>query len=173
MLRYALLTALAFFLVPANTRQIPETHAVTLSDAPINLPADLKGHPTVLILGFSQRSREAVTQWALRLAADYRDSPTVLYFEMPVLTEVPRLLRGVVIRKIKQDVPPRAQPRFVPITDHAEEWRSLTGYDKDAGEDAAYLVLLNASGAVKSHQAEGPPTDASYASLRRQIEAVN
>ncbi len=169
----ALLTALAFGFSPGIAHEIPETHATTLSDKPINLPADLKGHPTILIVGFSQHSRDAVTQWAQRLAADYRDSPTVLYYEMPVLTEVPRLLRGVVIRKIKQDVPPRAQPRFIPITDHADEWRTLTGYDKDHAEDAAYLVLLNASGTVKSHQAEGPPTDATYASLRRQIEAVN
>ena len=168
-----ILSALLFLSVSAPTQSIPETHATTLANAPVNLPADLKGHPTVLILGFSQSSREAVTKWARRLAADYRDSPTVLYYEMPVVAEVPRMLRGMVIRKIRQDVPERAQPRFVPITDHEEEWKAVSGYSKQGGEDAAYLIVLDPTGKVQSRRAAGVPTDESYAAVKQTLEAMS
>ncbi len=168
-----MLAALLSFSLPAASETIPETHAMTLANAPVNLPADLKGHPTVLILGFSQSSREAVTKWARRLAADYRDSPTVLYYEMPVVAEVPRMLRGMVIRRIRQDVPERAQPRFVPITDHEDEWKAVSGYSKQGGEDAAYLIVLDPTGKVQSRQAAGIPTDQTYAAVKQSLEVMS
>jgi len=157
----------------AQSIRIPDTHATSFSGAPIDLPQSLNGHTAVLILGFSQNSREAVTAWALRLAADYRDSPTVLYYEMPVLAGVPHILRGFVLGKIKKDVPPRAQPRFVPILDHESDWKLATGFTSQGREDNAYLVVVDGTGAIRSRIASGLPTDQAYAELKRSLEAAS
>jgi hypothetical protein len=154
----------------AQSARIPDTHATSFSGATVDLPQSLRGHTTVLILGFSQGSRAAVTAWALRLAADYRDSPTVLYYEMPVLAGVPHLLRGVVLGKIKKDVPPRAQPHFVPILDHESDWKLLTGFNKQGREDAAYLLVVDGTGAIRSRLTSGLPTDQTYADLKHHLE---
>src|SRR5450756_1509470 len=81
--------------------RIPEVHGTSLAEQQVHLPKDLQGRIGVLVLGFTQGSRDAVAGWGKRLSADYADSPTVAYYEMPVLAGVPRFIRGMVIGKIK------------------------------------------------------------------------
>ena len=168
----AFLPAALLLTLGTPDQRIPQTHATTLTGSPIDLPQALTGHTTVLVLGFSEKSRDAVTLWGRRLAADYRDSSTILYYEMPVVADVPKILRGMVIRRIKQDVPPRAQPRLVPIQDHEDDWKAIAGFSKQASEDSAYLLLVDSDGKVRSHQAVDPPTDQSYAQIKRKLEEI-
>ena len=85
--------------------KIPALHGTVLSGEKVDLPEALRGKAGVLVLGFSKASRNEVAGWGRRLALDYRDSDTVIYFEMPMLAGVPRMLRGWVTGKIKEDVP--------------------------------------------------------------------
>ncbi len=166
------LALLSPLLSPALLRaqtHIPELHATAFSGDQVDLPQGLRGHTAVLIVGFSQSSRDSITGWSRRLAADYRSSPTVLYYEMPVLAGVPKFLRGAVLGKIKKDVPARAQPRFVPIVDHEDEWKSAVGFDRP---DDAYLLLVDGSGTIRSHMAAAAPTDQTYADLKHRLEAI-
>lgn len=173
------LLSLALLLPPLLHAQerIPELHATAFSGETVDLPQGLRGHTAVLIVSFSQGSRDSVTGWSRRLADDYRNSPTVLYYEMPVLAAVPRFLRGVVMGKIKKDVPPRDQPRFVPIVDHEAEWRSAVGFGKQdtghpAGADDAYLLVVDGFGTIRFRTAAPAPTDQTYAELKRRLEAT-
>jgi hypothetical protein len=85
--RYFLLALLTMSWLGASNdcraERIPEVHGTSLSNAAVNLPEALKGKVGVLVLGFSRDSREADSAWGKRLAADYRESPTVVYYEMP------------------------------------------------------------------------------------------
>ena len=144
---------------------MPEVHTTSLSNEEVRLPEGLQGKQGVLVIGFSRNSREAVTAWGRRLAADYRESPSVVYYEMPVLASVPRLVRGLVLRQIKASVPERAQPRFVPLLDKEEEWRSAAHFDKP---DEAYVLLVDGKGFIR-WQTEGGPTDRQYAELKEQL----
>ena len=173
------LFSLALLLSPLLHAQqrIPELHATAFSGETVDLPQGLRGHTAVLIVSFSQGSRESVTGWSRRLAADYRSSPTVLYYEMPVLAAVPRFLRGVVLGKIKKDVPSREQPRFVPIVDHEDDWRNAVGFGKQnaghpAGADDAYLLVVDGFGTIRFRMAAPAPTDQTYAELKRQLESI-
>ena len=157
---------------PAPLPRVPELHATSFAGEPVNLPDSLRGHASVLIVAFSENARGSVTLWSRRLAADFRDSPTVLYYEMPVLTGVPHFLQGLVLGKIKKDVPPRAQPRFVPILDHEKEWKAVTGEGTRGGEDDAYLLVVDGGGNVRSELIAGAPTDATYAELKRRVESL-
>ena len=86
---------LAFLLHQALVAQkIPELHGTTFSGQAVSLPEAFRGKVGILVIGFSQGSREAVTVWGTKLAADYLDSPSVAYYEIPVLASVPKLIRG-------------------------------------------------------------------------------
>ena len=157
---------------PTPPQRVPELHATSFAGQPVNLPDALRGHASVLIVVFSQSARGSVTLWSRRLAADFGDSPTVLYYEMPVLTGVPHFLQGLVLGRIKQDVPAGAQPRFVPILDHEKEWKAITGEGTRGGQDDAYLLVVDGAGNVRSEMVAGAPTDATYADLKRRLEML-
>ena len=147
--------------------QIPAVSANTLAGEPVHLPADLHGKAGILVLGFGKDARGQVRDWGKRLAADYFTSPTVLYYEMPVVAGVPRLMRGLVMKQIASEVSDRGKHHFVPITDNETRWRSLA-HVTDANQ--AYILLVNASGNVEWTTA-GPLTDAAFAAVQAHIPA--
>ena len=153
--------------VPAD--QIPPVHATALTGEKIDLPSGLNGRVGVLVIGFSQGSRDAVAGWGKRLAGEYRASTTVIYYEMPLLESVPGLLRGYVVRKIGESIPDAGKSRFVPVLDHEKDWKRLTGYK---GGDAAYVVVVESSGAVRC-KLQGPASDANFAELKRQVASAH
>lgn len=166
-------SALALLLATATAGtqpplHVPPVHGKTLSGAAVELPEALHARTGVLVLGFSQAARAEVAAWARRLAADYRDSPTVTYYEMPVLAGAPRLLRGWVLGKVAEDVPDRAKPRVLPVLDHEADWKTLAGYERD---DSAYILLVNEQGEVLG-RLQGPVTDALAAQLRVKLNAI-
>ena len=147
---------------------IPQVHAQLLTGAPINLPADLHGKPTILVLGFSQGSRDQVTGWAQRLGPDYRDAPDVAYYEAADLEPVPRVLRGWVTKKIRETMPAPAQTHFLTLTDHESEWKSAAGFT--TGDDA-YLLLLDRDGTIR-WTTHGPTSDQAYTALKQHLEPL-
>ncbi|WP_263383161.1 TlpA family protein disulfide reductase [Granulicella arctica] len=153
---------------PATSQIIPEVHGTTLSGTPVDLPAALKGKVGILVIGFSQGSRDAVTVWGKKLAADYYDSPRVLYYEMPVLASVPRLMRGFVTSRIKAAVSDRGKSHFIPLTEDEPVWRSLVHYK---APDDPYLLLVDAQGTVR-WQTQGQASDVTYAAMKQQVDQL-
>ena len=147
---------------------IPEVHGMTFSGDAVDLPKMLSGKVAVLVIGFSRDSREPVAAWGRRLAAEYKGSGAVVYYEMPMLAEVPRMLRGVVLRSMRKEVPERAQPRFVPLTEDEARWKDLVGYGRP--EDA-YVVVLDGAGKVSGRE-HGPATEASFAEVKAKVASA-
>jgi hypothetical protein len=146
--------------------RVPELHGTSFTNQPVHLPQDLKGRVGVLVIGFTQGSRDAVTAWAKRLATDYYDSPAVAYYNMPVTAGVPKFMRGYVTGKIKDSVSDRGKPHFVPITENETAWKTLTHYQQ--GDDA-YVVVVDGEGKVL-WQTHGSFTEANYAAMKAQVE---
>ena len=164
-------TALALSLIASaglSEPRIPAVHGTTFSDAKVDLPEDLNGKVGILVVGFSQGSRDAVTVWGRKLATDYYDSPGVLYYEMPMLASVPRFMRGFVQGRIKASVSDRGKPHFLPLTEDEATWRALTHY---SAPDDPYILLVDGKGTIR-WQTQGPPSDATYAALKQQVDAL-
>lgn len=156
---------------PAPSRppqRIPDVHTTSFSGDLVDLPAMLSGKLAILILGFSRGSRAQATLWGRRLPTDYFYSPDVLYFEMPVLEAVPRLLRGAILRSIKSEVSALSQPHFAPLTSDEQRWRAIVHYNRP---DDAYVLLVDSSGLIQA-QFQGEPTDATYQELKRRVEQL-
>lgn len=147
---------------------IPEVHAELLTGTQINFPADLRGKTTVIVIGFSQGSRDQVAAWGLRLAPDYHGVRDVAYYEVAEIEAAPRLLRGYILKKIKESVPERAYPHFIAVTDHEPEWKAATHFQ---AKDEAYLVLIDPAGQVQ-YTTHGTTSDAAYATLKQRIETL-
>jgi hypothetical protein len=148
--------------------RIPAVHGTTFSDARVDLPEDLNGKVGILVVGFTQGSRDAVTVWGKRLAADFYDSPTVAYYEMPCLASVPKFMRGFVEGRIKASVSDRGKPHFLPFTEDETSWRALVHY---GAPDVPYILLVDGAGTVR-WQTQGPPTDATYSALKQQLATL-
>ena len=152
----------------AISEHIPDVHGTSLDGRTVDLPAQLRGRAAVLVLGFTKDARTPVRDWGRRLAADYAASPTISYFEMPVLASVPRHLRGFVLRQIAADVSDRGKPHFVAITADEPRWRALVHYNQPAD---AYVLLVDSNGVVRT-TLSGPLTAAAYTALQRDIAAL-
>jgi hypothetical protein len=168
LLAFAILGTYRFTSAATEDLRVPAMHGTALSGDPVVLPDVLQGKVGVLVVGFSQTSRDEVTAWGKRLAAEYRDNPGVLYYEMPVLASVPKMLRGWVTGRIKSTVPPRAQPRFVPIDAQEADWKKAARF---SSPDAAYILVVDGTGAVK-WTTYGALTDDLYATVRQHVEAL-
>ena len=164
-LRWLLLLCAATTL-QASSQTIPPVHSALFDGTPIDLPDALHGRSAVLILGFSQAAGPQVAAWGKRLAADFRNDPSVAWFEMPMLESVPRLLRGFVLRRIKQGVSEQGRATFLPIADHEAEWKALAGYKQP---NDAYILVVDPDGHVRT-RSEGPLNDAAYAAMRTQVK---
>ncbi|MBB5343596.1 hypothetical protein [Tunturibacter empetritectus] len=153
----------------AAGERIPEVHGTSFANLAVNLPAALQGKSVgILVIGFSRGSREEVTGWATKIAADYRTSTVVAYYELPIVAGVPGFVRGVVLRSIKSSTPERAQPRVVPVTNNEAGWKAITHYGE---ADDAYLLVVDNQGNVV-WQTQGQPTDKAYAALKQQVESL-
>jgi hypothetical protein len=153
----------------AAGERIPDVHSTSFADQAVNLPTDLWGKAAgILVLGFSRGSREAVTGWATKIAGDYRTSDVVAYYELQVVASVPGFVRGILLRSIKSSAPERAHKRIVPITTNEAEWRTVVHYSQP---DDPYVLVVDGQGNVV-WQTQGEPTDAAYAVLKQQVEAL-
>ncbi len=150
------------------TVRIPPVHGTLLSGEKLNLPEELKGTVGVLVLGFSRASGDVVAQWGKRLARDYNGVGDVLYCEMSVLESVPGILRGYVVRKISEAVPAVAKGHFLPVLDHEKEWKAAAGFKIS---DDAYVLVVDSAGVIRG-RVQGGATDANFAELKRQVEAL-
>ncbi|MEO8869280.1 MAG: hypothetical protein ABI357_00465 [Granulicella sp.] len=153
---------------PKVVPKIPAVHSTSFSGDTVELPRALHGKVGVLVIGFSQSSRKAVEEWGKGLSAIYGSSPTVVYYEMPVLASVPRLLRGFVTSRIRAAVSEKARPHFVPLLQDEDTWRELA---RCQAPDDAYVLLVDGVGVIQ-WQTQGPPTEAGMSALKHHVEAL-
>jgi hypothetical protein len=152
----------------AWAQQIPKVDEQSLSGHRVQLPQDVSGRVAVLILGFSRASKEPSSAWGKKLHTDLGQTPGLEIYSMPVLEEVPGLVRGMVISGIKRGVPENLRDHFVPVLHNEAEWKKLVNYREP---DDAYLVLLDRSGTI-AFQIHGSLTEQNYPQLRQHIEQL-
>jgi len=92
----------------------------------------------------------------------------VTYYQLPVLEAVPKLVRGMVVKGIKSGVPEAEQSHFVPLFSDENEWQKIAHY---GNADDAYILVVDGNGGVR-WQTSGKVTDAGFAALKQQVEAL-
>ncbi len=145
MTRTLLLLVLCIGCKGALGQSIPELHGQSFGGNQVNLPGDLKGKIGIFILGFDKKSSEQTKGWGDSVFRDYGKDPGVLYYQMPVLADVPILIRGMVIQGIKRQQAETERSHFVPILDTVAGWKQAAEF---SAVDDAYIVLVDSAGQV-------------------------
>ena len=166
-LRIALALGLSIYPLASTllAQSMPPIKAKALDDSEVVLPKPGGQQFLILVLGFSHKSGENCTPWDKRLAADYGSDSHVAYYQLPVLAGAPSLIRPVILRGMRKDVPVYLHSRFIPIYDHEEDWKKLVNF---SGADDAYVLVTSPDGHVL-WQTHGPLSDAAYAGLQVHV----
>lgn len=148
--------------------RIPVTQGTSFAGTAVNLPGDLRGKVGVLVLGFSKTSGDVCKGWGQHLAASYENSHDVVYYQMPELESVPKLVRGMVLRSMKSSVPQSDQAHFMPIFSDEAAWKSVARF---GNADDAYVLVVDGDGKVL-WQTSGHVSEAAFAGLKQQVETI-
>jgi len=147
---------------------MPKVEGESLAGQHVVLPDDAKGKIAVLIFGFTRASKGPTSLWAERTLAEFGSNAGFALYQLPVLEDVPRLIRGMVISGIKNRIPEKARDYFVPIVQGEPGLKKLVHYKEP---DDAYLVTIDPAGQVVQ-QLHGTLTDTAYARLRAEIQSL-
>ena len=147
--------------------QLPKTEGESLAGRKIVLPDAAAGNVAVLIFGFTKSSKSQTSAWADKLQPDLGARANFHLYQLPVLEEVPRILRSMVISGIRKGVAENMRDRFVPILQGEAGLKKLVHYREP---DDAYLVILDRAGNIVQ-QMHGAPSDANYGLAKSAIES--
>jgi hypothetical protein len=153
----------------AQTSQpMPSIEGESFAGQKIVLPDAAHGKVAVLVFGFTKASKVPTSAWAQNINSDFGTHNGFELYELPVLEDVPRLIRGMVISSIKKGVPENRRSHFMPVVENEAELKKLVKYKEP---DDAYLVTLDRSGQVVA-QTHGPLTEAAYAQFRTDLQSL-
>ena len=146
-------------------QSIPTTHATSLADTHVNLPGDLKGRLAILVIGFSKSSSRQTKTWSDRIERDFKSNTRIVSYQLPMLQQVPRLFRGIVLEGMRKPLSTAQRTRFLPIFDNEEAWKAVTHF---AGANDAYVLLIDGLGRVQWQSSEAFQEE-QYDGLRKRV----
>jgi hypothetical protein len=154
--------------VAQSVPQMPKIQGESLAGNTVVLPDAAAGKVAVLIFGFTKASKVPTSAWADKLQAYLGTRPDVELYQLPVLEDVPRLFRSMVISGIRKGVPENKRDHFVPVLQGEADLKKLVGYRE---KDDAYLIILGRAGNIVQ-QIHGAPNDVSIAQVKSTIESL-
>ena len=159
---------LSLLLLPAAAQQFPRLDEQSLSGQQVVLPDAAAGKVAVLVFGFSRASQYSTGAWMKRLREGFGKTASVALYQLPVLEDAPRLIRGMITSGMKKGVPESERSNFVPVLHDEAELKKLVNYKQ---ADDAYLIVLDRSGTVV-YQVHSGPDAAGYAELQSKVQGL-
>lgn len=143
----------------ATAQQLPRIEGTNLLDQKVELPEAAGGHAAVLVLGFTHASQHEVKPWAAKL------TPLHPTWQVAVLQDVPRLVRGMVEHGIKSGTPADQRGHFLMAFHGEKELKDAAGF---SAPDDAYVLVIDGSGAIR-FKYHGAVTDSALGELQRRM----
>ncbi len=164
------LTVALSLLVPiaAAAQQLPRLQEENLAGQQVVLPDAATGKVALLVFGFSRASQYSTGAWMKRLRNDFGTNPGVWLYQLPVLEDAPRLIRGMITSGMKKSVPESERSNFIPVMHNEAELKKLVNYKEP---NDAYLVVLDRGGKVV-YQAHGGADAAGYGELQSKLQSL-
>ena len=149
--------------------QLPTLDGTTLNGDPAALPRDARGHPVVIVIGFSKASTKMTRPWLdnCRTAASSRPAGSaVSCYDVRMLENVPRSFRGMVERSMRSGYPVELERWTLLVYSGNDAWRGRVGAVDDK---AAYVIGCDKDGHVR-RTATGPFVNGE---LQKLLEAID
>lgn len=147
---------------------MPRLEGESFASRKVVLPDDAQGKVAVLVFGFTKASKGPTSAWGEKTFSAFGNQAGFALYQLPVLEDVPRFVRGIVISGMKKGIKENRRDHFVPIFQGESELKKMVTYKEP---DDAYLVVLDPSGKIVQ-QIHGPLSDAAYEQLRKEIQAL-
>ena len=146
--------------------QLPTITTTALNGQSVSLPEDLQ-KLNVVIVGFTRGSADRTTAWEKPVRRELQPAG-IQFFDIAVLEDVPKFMRGVVSAMIRNKVPTVLKPHFLMLYEGQQDWKRAVNFDP-RDSDAAYVMIVNADGRVlwQTHTAFG---DDSFDQLKRELK---
>lgn len=136
---------LLFAVSTGLAQTIPSTEGETLAGQRIVLSDAVKGHPAVLIAGFSHEAGDSCGVWFHALRSDHAFKGVAVY-EVAEIAKAPSFVRGMIKSGMRKGMAASDQESFVVLTQDDANWRSFFQVQDDKDP---YVILLGASGEVR------------------------
>jgi hypothetical protein len=166
--RATLVGAFVCMSVAQVTPSMPTIEGESFAGRKVILPDATRGKVSVLIFGFTKASKGPTSAWGAKIQSDFGSRAGFEMYQLPVLEDVPRFIRGMVTSSIKKSVPEGMRDHFVPILEHESELKKFVTYQE---KDDAYLVVLDTMGRVV-YQLHGALSDAAYQKISGEVQAL-
>ena len=151
---------------------LPQLQAKTLSGEQVVLPRDLKGHPGLLVIGFSKAAADVTRPWLEACRSSVSSQPAasrVTCYDVRMVADVPWLFRGLVEMGMRSGLPADLQHNVLLIYSDNDAWRKRVAVT-DA--NSAYVVACDKDGRIKG-TAKGPLVQADLKRLLQQLTTGN
>ena len=152
----------------AAAQQFPRLQEENLDGRQVVLPDAVAGRVTVLVVGFSHASSTPSGAWAKRVQDDFGKTPNFALYQLAVIEDAPRMIRGMITSGMKKGVPENQRAYMVPVVHQEAELKKLVNY---GAADDAYIVVLDRNGKVV-WQTHGSTAGAAYDELHTKVQAL-
>ena len=135
---------------------LPSLEATTLDGSRTALPKDASGQAFLIVVSFTKAAAKATRPW-LDACRDSPAAASVACYDVRMVEEVPRMLRGMMEHGMKSGLPSGLRQRTLMVYEHNEAWRERLGVKDDrtahvVGCDTAGIVRGLTSGAYSEQE---------------------
>ena len=148
--------------------ELQSIEATTLDGTKTVLPKDGHGQRLLIVVGFTKAAAKTTRPWleACRAAAAAAPTePGLDCYDVRMVEDVPRMLRGMMEHGMKSGLPPELRKRTLLVYEHYDSWRERLGATDDK---TAYVVACDAEGIVRG-RASGPYAESE---MKKLLEAI-
>ncbi len=145
--------------------ELPRLEAKTLTAEAVDLPRDALGRPAILVISFSKAAAKVSRGWldGCRSAAAGRSPAGVSCYDVRILADVPKILRGMVERGMRNGYPVDLQRQTVLVYSESDAWRERAeGID----DKMTYVIGCDRDGRVRATAAGG------FVETERMLEII-
>jgi len=156
-IRWPALIALALLGAPSSAAdapqlasgiELPSLEGTALSGESVSLPRDTRGHPAMLIIGFSKAASKITRPWleGCRAPAVKSSGAGVNCYDVRMLEDVPKFFRGMMERGMRNGLPVDLQRQTLLVYSENDAWRRRVGA---ADDKTAYVIGCDKEGRVR------------------------
>jgi|GEM_PF-4296613 len=150
----------------AESQLMPNTQAQSLSGHEVIFPSATAGHAAVIVIGFSQWSSRAMEHWDKEIGAEVTAKPGVPLYNVAVIQDAPKFVRGMITHSMRALVPVAGQDRFLTVVQGQAELKKAVNF---SASNEAYVVVLDPDGKIVFYT-HGEPSESNKKQVIAQIK---
>lgn len=145
---------------------LPDVIGQNLFGSPMHLSTEVVGKVAVVVFSFSKAGGKDTQLWNKNFVRDFDSDRSVALSTVIMLESASRLLRGVIVSRLKKDMPPTLRTSTIVSNENEDLWKERL---RVADDSHAYVVLLGQDGKIRWMNS-GALSDTQYKALKTETQ---